>query len=356
LIPKRVFDEAGLFNESLKNSQDNELWLRFAIKGYGLRYVPEILVKSRKHSEQGSLAASVNHARETHAYYLWALDVIGPRHRVNNAAGLFRILFAKRLPSVARRLAGMLRRDRSLLFALSEMNRGLMSMARPALTRRLARVPGMGGLLNVLRQRRFRHSSHYWEQRYRVGEGSGVGSYGQYADYKAEVLNRFVAEHGVRKVADFGCGDGNQLKLLNVVEYLGLDVSPTAVEQCRALYRHDRSKTFLVNNGLEALARVQAFAPELSMSLDVVYHLVEDETYERYLNNLFEVSSRYVVIYSTNVDRQYDFPHQVDRKFTDYIARRIRGWKLLAVLNNPHKGPDTQSDFFIYEKAGEGSG
>jgi hypothetical protein len=101
---------------------------------------------------------------------------------------------------------------------------------------------------------------------------------------------------------------------------------------------------------------VQAFAPELSMSLDVVYHLVEDETYERYLNNLFEVSSRYVVIYSTNVDRQYDFPHQVDRKFTDYIARRIRGWKLLAVLNNPHKGPDTQSDFFIYEKAGEGSG
>jgi len=356
LIPKAAFDAAGLFNESLKNSQDNELWLRMAMKDYRLRYVPDILIKSRKHAEQGSLTRSATHAQETRAFYVWALDFIGARHRVENAAGLFRILLAKRLPSVARRLLGTLRRDRSLLFALSAMNRGALGMARPALARRLAGVPGAGRLLTIVRKRRFRNSSHYWEQRYRVGEGSGIGSYAKYAEYKAEVLNRFFADHDIRKVADFGCGDGNQLKSLACAEYLGLDVSPSAVEQCRALYRRDGTKTFLVSSGPEAIAKVREFGPELTMSLDVIYHLVEDETYERYLTNLFEVSSRYVVIYSTNVDKRYDFPHQIDRKFTDYIAKHIRGWRPLQVLANPHKGADTQSDFYIYEKTGEIAG
>ena len=350
LIPRAAFDAAGLFNETLKNSQDNELWLRMAMKDYRLRYVPDILIKSRKHAEQGSLTRAATHAQETRRFYVWALEFIGARHRVENAAGLFRILFAKRLSVVARRLLWTLRRDRSLLFALSAMNRGAMDMALPALVRRLAAVPGMGRLLTIVRKRRFRSSSYYWERRYRVGEGSGIGSYAKYAEYKAEVLNQFFADHDIRKVADFGCGDGNQLKSLKCVEYLGLDVSPSAVEQCRALYRRDATKTFLVNSSPEAVAKVREFRPELTMSLDVIYHLVEDETYKRYLTDLFEVSSRYVVIYSTNVDKRYDFPHQIDRKFTDYIAKHIRGWRPLPVLANPHKGADTQSDFYIYEK------
>jgi glycosyltransferase involved in cell wall biosynthesis len=352
LVPKTAFEAAGLFNESLTNSQDNQLWLRIVMKGYRLRYVPDILIKSRKHAEQGSITRSATHARETRAFYCWALECIGPHHRVENAVGLFRILFAKRLPSVALRLLGMLRRDRSLSFGLWSMNRGAMGQTRPALARRLAAVPSVGGLLAVLRKRRFRSSSHYWEQRYSVGESSGVGSYGRFADYKAGVLNRFIAEHNIRKVADFGCGDGNQLRLLICPEYLGLDVSPAAVEKCRASYRHDRTKTFVVDGGEEALAKVREFSPELTISLDVIYHLVEDETFKRYLTNLFEVSSRYVMVYSTNFDKRYDFPHQLDRKFTDYVAEHMRGWRLMKVLPNPHKGPDTQSDFYIYERTG----
>ena len=355
LIPRTAFDTAGVFNESLKNSQDNELWLRMAMKGYGLRYVPDILIKSRKHAEQGSITRSATHAQETRAFYVWALEFIGARNRVENADGLFRILYAKRLPSVARRLLWTVSQDRSPWFAFSAAGRGAVTIARPALVRRLAAVPGMGRLLTIARKRRFRSSSLYWEQRYQVGEGSGIGSYSKYAEYKAEVLNRFFADHDIRKVADFGCGDGNQLKSLKCAEYLGLDVSPSAVEQCRALYRHDPTKTFLVNSGPDAMAKVREFGPELTMSLDVIYHLVEDDTFERYLTNLFELSSRYVVVYSTNFDRRYDFPHQVDRKFTDYVAKHMRGWRLLEALANPHKGPDTQSDFYIYEKTDEGA-
>ena len=352
LIPRAAFTEAGSFNESLRNSQDNELWLRMAMTGYRLHYVPDILIKSRRHAEQGSLTTSDVHAREMRAFYVWALQILGPQQRVANAAGLFRILLAKRLTSVAVRLLGLLRQDRSLAFALSALLRGIGSISRPAIGRRLAGVPGMTPLLAVLRKRRFGSSSQYWEQRYSVGESSGAGSYGKFAEYKAGVLNRFFAEHHVRRVADFGCGDGNQLRLLNCPEYLGLDVSPTAVEKCRASYRQDPTKAFLVNDGPAAVAKVRDFAPDLAMSLDVIYHLVEDETYEQYLTNLFGISSRYVVIYSTNFDRRYAFPHQVDRKFTDFVAAHMPDWRLLDVLANPHKGADTQSDFYIYEKTG----
>src|ERR1700744_3995435 len=76
-------------------------------------------------------------------------------------------------------------------------------------------------------------SSSYWESRYASGGNSGVGSYAQFARFKADVLNTFVAEHKVQSVIEFGCGDGNQLKLAAYPKYLGLDVSETIVAKCR---------------------------------------------------------------------------------------------------------------------------
>lgn len=36
------------------------------------------------------------------------------------------------------------------------------------------------------------------------------------------------------------------------------------------------------------------------MSLDVIYHLIEDEIYNKYMNNLFMAAEKYVFIYSSN--------------------------------------------------------
>lgn len=59
----------------------------------------------------------------------------------------------------------------------------------------------------------FRTSGDYWEQRYRQAGNSGAGSYGRLAEFKAEVLNEFVARHSIGSVVEFGSGDGNQLTL-----------------------------------------------------------------------------------------------------------------------------------------------
>ena len=51
------------------------------------------------------------------------------------------------------------------------------------------------------------------EKRYSAGGNSGAGSYSQLAEFKAQVLNRFVATHDVKHIIEFGSGDGNQLAL-----------------------------------------------------------------------------------------------------------------------------------------------
>jgi glycosyltransferase involved in cell wall biosynthesis len=53
LIPKRAFDIVGGFDESLKHTQDYDLWGRLSYK-YEFVYVPINLVESRQHSEQDS--------------------------------------------------------------------------------------------------------------------------------------------------------------------------------------------------------------------------------------------------------------------------------------------------------------
>ena len=57
LIPKEAFVETGRFNESLRTTQDYDLWFRMAGKFRFVR-LPERLVKARSHPEQGSVRMS----------------------------------------------------------------------------------------------------------------------------------------------------------------------------------------------------------------------------------------------------------------------------------------------------------
>jgi glycosyltransferase involved in cell wall biosynthesis len=145
LIPKSAFDEAGLFNEHLRNSQDNELWLRMVMKDYRLRYMPDVLIQSRTHAEQDTCKHSVRHAEEARAFYGWALKAIGQGHRIEHARALFRILFMKRFPSAAGELFSLLRSDRSSLYAAESMTAGALDVARAAIANRIVARRGSAG-------------------------------------------------------------------------------------------------------------------------------------------------------------------------------------------------------------------
>lgn len=54
LVPRSAFDECGKFNQSLRTTQDYDLWFRLANK-YRFVHLPCVLVKARRHENQGSV-------------------------------------------------------------------------------------------------------------------------------------------------------------------------------------------------------------------------------------------------------------------------------------------------------------
>jgi SAM-dependent methyltransferase len=191
-------------------------------------------------------------------------------------------------------------------------------------------------------------SAAYWEARYRQGGNSGAGSYGRLARFKAEVINALVAEERIGSVLDLGCGDGHLLSLLNLPAYTGVDVSAAALARCAERFPQHRFVPF------SALAREPA--AELAMSIDVVFHLVEDSAFVRYMTALFAHATRFVLVYASNVEMAWPSPHVRHRRFTDHVAATQAAWRLVWHLPNRYPFdpalPDETSfaDFFLFER------
>lgn len=196
-----------------------------------------------------------------------------------------------------------------------------------------------------------RSGAQYWERRYRSGMDSGEGSYGELAEYKARTLNAFVAERGIGSVIEFGCGDGNQLALARYPRYLGLDVSKAAIERCAARFAGDADKAFLWYDPAHALNLHAMLRAELTLSLDVIYHLLEDDTYRRYLETLYGAATRYVIVYSSDEEGAAPAPHVRHRRFTADVARTQPAFRLLDVADNPYPAR-TFAKFHVYERIG----
>jgi SAM-dependent methyltransferase len=148
---------------------------------------------------------------------------------------------------------------------------------------RIGPLPGVRHL-SLLRQRiGFRGSALCWEQRYAQGGTSGACSHHALVETKAAFLNDFVRMREVGSVIEFGCGDGNQLSLADYPNYVGLDISRSVVELCQRRFTDDRTKSFFLNDGTCFTGRAGLFTANLTISLDVTYHLIENEGFETYM-------------------------------------------------------------------------
>ena len=188
----------------------------------------------------------------------------------------------------------------------------------------------------------FPGSKIYWERRYRNNGNSGVGSFGEKAAYKANFLNKFVEERAVNSVTELGCGDGNQLTRFRFPKYTGLDVSRSAIEKCKGHFIDDCSKSFSLFEGRITSSSWEA---ELTLSLDVVYHLVEDEVFESYMHCLFGLAKKYVIIYAWDVEEEKRY-HIRHRHFSKWICNNVPAFKLINRVSK-----EGFCDFFVYERA-----
>ncbi len=196
---------------------------------------------------------------------------------------------------------------------------------------------------------KFPGSSNYWEERYRAGGTSGVGSYGKLAEFKADFLNDFVKKKKIKSVIEFGCGDSNQITLFKFSRYFGLDVSKTAVEQCIEKFSKDTNKSFMIYSPFHFKDSADFLKADLTLSLDVIYHLVEDKVFDKYMQDLFNSAEKYVIIYSNKQSSSQKY-HVRSRNFTHWISKNAPSWKFVKKVKNPHSSL-SWADFYIYKKS-----
>ncbi len=218
--------------------------------------------------------------------------------------------------------------------------------------------PGAKRLASLIRlgrgEARFEGSAAYWDRRYREGGNSGAGSYNRLAQFKAQVLNEFVETRRIQTVVEFGTGDGAQLSLAAYPRYIGVDVSPTVIVALKKRFLSDHTKSFFTTTDYNSPSS------ELALSLDVIYHLVEDEVFETYMRRLFAAATRHVVIYSSNEDKAWAAQHVRHREFTRWVEEREPKWRLEKRVLNAFRFDEQDqentsfADFFIYSLATAG--
>jgi hypothetical protein len=242
--------------------------------------------------------------------------------------------------------------DRQVLTVKPEVNEAMKEFVK--------RIPILGDMARRVYRRLlaptpspepFPGTAEYWEKRYSNGGNSGAGSYDFFAEFKADVINRFVASHPVQTVIEFGCGDGNQLRQANYPTYVGFDISKTVISKCRELFQTDPHKSFRL------MSEFASDRADLALSLDVIYHLVEDEIFSDYMQTLFRAADRYVIIYASDTDdnRGFEGTHVKHRRFTKWIQANLPNWQLIEHLPNryPYHGDHRKgsfAEFFMYEK------
>lgn len=199
----------------------------------------------------------------------------------------------------------------------------------------------------------FPGSKKFWIRQYAKGDNSGPGSYGELANFKADVINGFVRQEGIISVIEFGCGDGNQLSLSKYPKYLGLDVAPGAIDLCTNKFLEDDSKTFLLFDP-KYFKSGSMMSADLTLSLDVVFHLVEIEQFETHLHHLFSSSHKWVIIYGIDSDLFFPEPYTYPRKFTTWISSFMKDWNLEKVIENRYPvgsgSTSSMANFYIYKK------
>jgi SAM-dependent methyltransferase len=178
----------------------------------------------------------------------------------------------------------------------------------------------------------------YWQNRYIEGKrGSGPGSRGEEAKRKATFINGLIEKYRVRRIIDWGCGDGTVAGMLRSRRYVGLDVSEAALALCRGGINLPR-RSWIHFDGLTA---PELPPGDLALSLDVIFHLTDDKLYRRHLDFVFG-SAPLVCVHSSNRAEAGEW-HVLHREFVRDVPD---GWQTI------HRPADERDiDFWVFKRA-----
>ncbi len=264
LIPRSAFVECGRFDETLRTTQDYDLWFRMA-RRYRFVHVPEVLVKARSHPDQGSLRMADTALAECNALLSGFVEGLTPSELAQAttlapslayaeiATGMLRRGFRGAAGAAARLSLRALPRGsagdaaqalRLLVDGYAPSLRGGFGLS--AFLETLRRKAGggvrrVGKLLGAQRPARSgeRNLQEKFSEIYeknifggrvsRSGEGSDLV---QTAAIRRE-LPRVIRQLGVKTFLDAPCGDWCWMQHtdLGVDQYIGVDIVKALIER-----------------------------------------------------------------------------------------------------------------------------
>lgn len=108
-VPKNLLDAVGVFDEGRPTTQDYHLWHRMIRAGFSFKHLPEVLIESRWHDEQGS--KKIDHVTEATEFWLNAVEQTPVKEREKLEGTNYRFLSqmseflgANKLPAAAAQL------------------------------------------------------------------------------------------------------------------------------------------------------------------------------------------------------------------------------------------------------------
>jgi Methyltransferase domain len=141
------------------------------------------------------------------------------------------------------------------------------------------------------------NSHQFWRNRYLLspGLGSGVGSKGIWKQRKLDLLLQICRRHQIGKVLDLGCGDLEvlaDLPNLGRLDYVGVDFNPQVLENNRKRFPNLK----FIETDLYNIPDLAPENPDLIICFDVLFHIEDDDTYNRVCDFIFNSGAKAVAL------------------------------------------------------------
>jgi 2-polyprenyl-3-methyl-5-hydroxy-6-metoxy-1,4-benzoquinol methylase len=174
---------------------------------------------------------------------------------------------------------------------------------------------------------------NYWDKRYSSGGTSGEGSIGFLRDFKWDVIEKHVGK--VSDVIDVGCGDLSFWDGRDCDKYVGIDGSEVIIQK-NMLKRPNWN--FVVSYSDNEMISM-LYQADVVFCFDMLFHIMDDEVYEKTIENLARFSKKYIFIYTWDVNPFENI---------SYIKECISNLKFLDACKYLLKRTNTDSEYQKY--------
>lgn len=198
-------------------------------------------------------------------------------------------------------------------------------------------------------------SRSFWNRRYSIGGNSGTSG----KDYEWEIINKHVPS--INHVVDVGCGDLGFWNYKPCPDYVGIDISEKIIKLNEARTRGMEPRRIFFNQPAEEL--IPNLSRENAICMDVLFHILEKENFEKILKNLTSYASKRIILtvwdespfIDTDTDGEYqryfDFKEQIP-VFQSSGFRIVGNYLVKLTVANPQPGlkDELRKRIYVFEK------